>query len=210
MHAAPSVGGVDARFAGTKRATAADATTLGSIESEAGALEVLAAIEAELVRYRELNISEAGTVCVVKPGLFNQIRRLGIASPSSAPSDLGGYNPMFAGVGAAMQLGSSLNYMGCTIVQSNAMPANGDSSRDPNYATPALPSVSGGDAFDADAQGVVALIFQRGAVASIKKQGLKVDSVEDVRRNSHFTVASMFSGGGVLRPELACALYVKA
>ena len=34
-------------------------------------------------------------------------------------------------------------------------------------------------------------------------QGLKVDTVDDVRRNTTFTVASMMGGTGVLRPELA-------
>lgn len=53
---------------------------------------------------------------------------------------------------------------------------------------------------------VKGLIWQRGAVASIAKMGMKVDSVRDVRRNTNFTVASVMRGGGVLRPELAGAL----
>ena len=53
---------------------------------------------------------------------------------------------------------------------------------------------------------VKALIWQRGAVASIQKMGMKVDSVRDVRRNTNFTAASVMRGGGVLRPELAGAL----
>jgi len=53
---------------------------------------------------------------------------------------------------------------------------------------------------------VKGLIWQRGAVASIAKMGMKVDSVRDVRRNTNFTVASVMRGGGVLRPELAGVL----
>ncbi len=57
---------------------------------------------------------------------------------------------------------------------------------------------------------VQGLLWQRGAVASVVKQGLKVDTVDDVRRNTVFTVASMFRGGGVLRPELAATLSATA
>ena len=197
MFEAKNTGVIDTDYAGRSR-TVSTAATAGS---EARALEILAAIEAELVKYRELNVVEAGTVCVVSPADFNAIRRLGIASPTDTPAGgLAGYQPMFAGVSAAMSLQSTLSYMGVTIMQSNVLPADNFSSNDSNYHTPAAPAGSVADP--------VALIFQRGCVASIKKQGLKVDSVEDVRRNTVFTVASMFSGGGVLRPELACAVRV--
>lgn len=53
---------------------------------------------------------------------------------------------------------------------------------------------------------VKALIWQKEAVASLNFQGLKVDTVQDVRRNTTFTVASKMSGGGVLRPELCAAI----
>lgn len=52
---------------------------------------------------------------------------------------------------------------------------------------------------------VQALIWQKEAVASLNLQGMKVDTVADVRRNTQFTVASKMSGGGILRPEL-CAV----
>jgi N-acetylglutamate synthase/N-acetylornithine aminotransferase len=32
--------------------------------------------------------------------------------------------------------------------------------------------------------------------------GMKVDTVQDVRRNTQFTVASMMKGTGILRPEM--------
>ena len=40
----------------------------------------------------------------------------------------------------------------------------------------------------------------------MKLQGLKVDTVDDIRRGSVFTVASMLSGTGVLRPECAAVI----
>lgn len=49
-------------------------------------------------------------------------------------------------------------------------------------------------------------MWQRGCVASLSLQGVKVDTVDDVRRNTTFTVASMMAGSGVLRPECACAI----
>jgi len=53
---------------------------------------------------------------------------------------------------------------------------------------------------------VKALIWQRDAVASLSLQGMKVDTIRDVRRNTQFTVASVMRGGGVLRPELCAAV----
>lgn len=53
---------------------------------------------------------------------------------------------------------------------------------------------------------VKALIWQKSAVCSLRLQGLKVESVKDVRRGTFFTVSSMMSGAGVLRPEL-CGVF---
>ena len=67
----------------------------------------------------------------------------------------------------------------------------------------------GGDGADAGAiimNPVKALIWQKDAVASLSLQGMKVDTIQDVRRNTNFTVASRMSGGGVLRPELCAAI----
>ena len=62
----------------------------------------------------------------------------------------------------------------------------------------------------ADGVDVRAIIWQSGAVASIQKTGLKVDTVDDVRRNTTFTVASMLSGTGILKPECASVVCGKA
>jgi hypothetical protein len=55
-------------------------------------------------------------------------------------------------------------------------------------------------------EGVRAVMFTPEAVGAIRLQGLKVDTVDDVRRNTTFTVASMMSGTGVLRPECAAVI----
>lgn len=52
---------------------------------------------------------------------------------------------------------------------------------------------------------IKALIWQRSAVCSLRLQGMKVESVKDVRRGTYFTVSSIMAGAGILRPEL-CAV----
>lgn len=165
-------------------------------DNETGALAILSAIEAELVKYRELDIPEGALMVAVTPAMFNEIRRLGIAEATvgSKPSGLGNNQnaPYYGTVGGGVSVPGfegSLNYMGAMIVATNHLPSTDFTTGDANYQV--------------DGRFVKALMFQRSAVASVKKQGLKVDSVEDVRRNTVFTVASMYSGGGILRPELA-------
>ena len=70
--------------------------------------------------------------------------------------------------------------------------------------------------FDADGTGVVeatdtfapvkALIWQKSAVCSLRLQGMKVETVKDVRRGTFFTVSSIMAGAGILRPELCGAI----
>lgn len=53
---------------------------------------------------------------------------------------------------------------------------------------------------------VKAIIWQKSAVCSLRLQGMKVESVKDVRRGTYFTVSSIMSGAGILRPELCGAI----
>ena len=53
---------------------------------------------------------------------------------------------------------------------------------------------------------VKALIWQRSAVCSLRLQGMKVETVKDVRRGTFFTVSSIMAGAGILRPELCGAI----
>jgi len=53
---------------------------------------------------------------------------------------------------------------------------------------------------------IKALIWQRNAVCSLRLQGMKVETVKDVRRGTYFTVSSIMGGAGVLRPELCAAI----
>jgi hypothetical protein len=53
---------------------------------------------------------------------------------------------------------------------------------------------------------VKALIWQKSAVCSLRLQGMKVETVKDVRRGTFFTVSSIMAGAGILRPELVGAI----
>lgn len=63
-------------------------------------------------------------------------------------------------------------------------------------------NVDAGDTFSP----IKALIWQKSAVCSLRLQGMKVETVKDVRRGTFFTVASIMGGAGILRPELCGAI----
>ena len=197
-----------------------------------GALALLAAIEDFMVHLQKINASTDGVYCAVTPQTFHDIRALGVARDTG---DLGGGagRPFFGGVADAGGLGTgltnamaalsdSLEYMSCRIIKTNHLP-NFD-------AKPAAPGTAYNEnvigearynldftlgqtlaTFDkvnaAGTLGVKALLWQAKSVASLSLQGMKVDTVEDIRRNTNFTVASMMAGTGVLRPECCAVCY---
>jgi hypothetical protein len=83
----------------------------------------------------------------------------------------------------------------------------GDAKYDFNWARSTGPVVTDGlvDAVDV-IQPVKALIWQKSAVCSLRLQGMKVETVKDVRRGTFFTVSSIMAGAGILRPELCGAI----
>ena len=190
-----------------------------------GALALLECIEDFMVHLQEINAPTTGVFCAVTPAVFHDIRALGVARSASELSG-GAGRPLFGGVADAGGLGAGLNdgmmaiadsleYMGCRIVKTNHLPnfdaglsttvsgvtdkrnSIGEDRYNLNFSSTVRSSG------DADGIGVGALIWQAGCVASINKTGLKVDTVDDVRRNTVFTVASMMAGTGVIKPELA-------
>jgi hypothetical protein len=168
------------------------------------ALDALKACEDFMVYLQTINAPTDGVYLAVEPRAFQDIRALGVARQHSETINM---QPMFAGVAAAGGLGAqltqgmnnltdSLEYMGVRIIKSNHLPvANistgiGESRYNLNFGN----------------AGICGLLFQKNAVAALKLQGLKVDTVDDIRRNTTFTVASMMAGTGVLRPECAAVL----
>jgi len=187
----------------------------GLDDDEVAALEVLATIEDFIVDCQENSVPVGPTYCAVSPRLFQQIRRLGVADAANEAVNM---QPMFGGVAAAGGLGApftqgmnslsdSLRYMGVTIVKSNHIPNKDYKTDDAASIGEARYDVTGqvstAIAVDTVGAGVRALIWMPECVASLRKTGLVVDTEDDIRRNTTFTVASMMSGTGILKPELA-------
>jgi hypothetical protein len=182
--------------------------------TETTAVRILKAIEDYFVFMQEHDYPTNNVYCVVTPKVFQTIRGLGITRAGDVPATTSsGTNftkyPMFAGssemgmLGAPLGMGmnalsDSLEYMGCKIIKSNHLPNNKD------YAT----NVIGSRKYNLNSTyfDVFGFIFQPEAIAGLSLMGMKVDTVQDVRRNTQFTVASMMKGTGVIRPELVQAL----
>ena len=181
---------------GLSTATAANRTD--------AALKLLEKIEEFQIRLQEVDAPTEGVYCAVTPRTFQDIRALGVARDSS---DLAGGagRPFFGGVADAGGLGAGLGqgmfnladrleYQGCTIVKTNHLPTtnlmnNKIGEKRYNRSFHVVPTK--------------AIIWQQACVASLRLTGLKVDQVDDIRRNTVFTVASMMGGTGVLKPEHA-------
>lgn len=169
------------------------------------ALAALKACEDFVVYLQTINAPADGVYLAVEPRAFQDIRALGVARQDS-PTTAANMQPMFGGVAMAGGLGAaltqglnkitdSLEYMGVKIIKSNHLPTSNFSGIGENRY-----NLTFGNA------GICGLLFQKSAVAALKLQGLKVDTVDDIRRNTTFTVASMMAGTGVLRPECAAVL----
>jgi len=207
--------------------TAADADP--ATASENGCLQLLAGIEDYLVKCQENDIPIGQVYCVVTPKVFQVIRALGIPRSTTtyafnsttglqtgANTATGIANnftnyPLFGGgsenggLGAPLAVGmnmmtDSLDYMGVKIVKSNHLPKT-------NLNASATTKI-GGSKYNLNASEIKlwGIIFQTEAVAGLSLMGMKVDTVQDVRRNTQFTVASMMKGTGVIRPELCRAV----
>lgn len=182
--------------------------------TETNALKILEAIENYMVFMQSNDYPTDRVICAVPPKVFQVIRGLGLTRSADVALTTAGGNftklPMFGGSGeygglgapytmGMNSLGDSLQYMGCTIIKSNHLPVA------KNYASAAIGSTKYN--LDFSEFNVFGVIFQPEAVAGLSLMGMKVDTVQDVRRNTQFTVASMMKGTGVLRPEL-CQLLV--
>ena len=195
-----------------------------SSATEVTALKVLETIEDYLVKCQENDVQVTNVYCVVTPKVFQVIRGLGLtrsadlyntlAAAGAANSNPAGTNftknPMFGGsdeyggLGAPYTMGmnamtDSLDYMGVKIIKSNHLPKT-------NLHTSG--NEIGSAKYNLNCSGINlhGIIFQPEAIAGLSLQGMKVDTVADVRRNTQFTVASMMKGTGLIRPELCRAI----
>jgi hypothetical protein len=177
--------------------------------TEAQALKVLEGIEDYVVKCQENDVAVNNVHCVVTPKVFQVIRALGITKSSDTtvaftkvPMFTGAQE--FGGAGAPISMGmnamtDSLEYMGVKIVKSNHLPKTNLS---------ASGSEIGAAKYNLNCSAIAlqGIIFQPEAIAGLSLQGMKVDTVADVRRNTQFTVASMLKGTGLIRPELCRAI----
>jgi hypothetical protein len=192
------------------------------------ALVVLQEIENYLVTCQENDIPVENVYCAVRPKVFQVIRALGIPRTPTVNSNSAYVNyPLFGaseevgGLGAPLAMGmnslmDSLDYMGVKIIKTNHLPginhnidANniGGAKYNLNCAETAFAGGAGSAAAGLQsAFSFYGIIFQTQAIAGLSLMGMKVDTVQDVRRNTQFTVASMMKGTGVIRPELCRAL----
>jgi len=190
-------------------------STATSTQRTDAALAALKAIEDFFIYLQEINAPTDGVVLAVTPRAFQDIRALGVARSYNelygtmvSGTGNGPARPFFGGVAEAGGLGAqlpvgmngmtdSLEYMGARIIKSSHLPTADYSSSNIGEARYNLNFAGAG---------IKAVIFQKSCVGSLSLMGMKVDTVDDVRRNTTFTVASMMKGCGVLRPECSAVL----
>lgn len=182
------------------------------------ALKLLSYIEEYMVHLQEVNVDTRDVYVAVNPRTFHSIRTLGIAR---ARTDMyaGGNTPMFVGNASVGGLGTglangmtdiqdTLEYFGAKIIKTNHLQLKNVVAGTVLSGSATVESQIGDAKYDFNwyDNDVKALIWQRQAVCSLRLQGMKVESIKDVRRGTNFTVASIMGGAGILRPELCSAL----
>ena len=174
-----------------------------SAADDSVALKILKAIEDYYVFMQENDFPVDNVYCVVTPKVFQVIRALGITRAGDTNAfekvPLFGTGSEYGGIGAPLSMGMNmmtdmLTYMGCKILKSNHLPKTQLAIGAAKYN------------LNCSAINLHGFIFQPEAIAGLSLMGMKVDTVQDVRRNTQFTVASMQKGTGILRPELCQAL----
>ena len=203
------------------------ATGAAADDRSTGALSALEAVEKYIVFLQENNIPYDQLYMAISPQCFMDIRSLGVARVA-ADMDTGGRQAYFGGntnggnatglgdhyTNGYRQIHDSLEYMGCTIVKTNhgsdqlRNTDGGNTLGEDKYNLDFAADLAGSDTTGL-INGVRALMWTPEAIAGIRLQGLKVDTVDDVRRNTTFSVASMMSGTGVLKPECAAIIHTR-
>ncbi len=203
-------------------------TVLASACTDTEGLKVLSEIENYTVVCQENDVPINNVFCVVTPKVFQIIRSLGIPRTPTINSNSAFINtPLFTGApeygtGYGIHTGlnammDTLEYMGVKICKSNHIPktdlnvtANniGSLKYNLNCAATGFTAASTYTALSSSSSyfSIYGIIFQAEALAALSLMGMKVDTVQDVRRNTQFTVASMMKGTGILKPEMVKVL----
>ena len=178
------------------------ASTLGVAITDIHGLDILQGIEDYLVTCQENDVAVGNVYCAVTPKVFQVIRALGIprAIDKFTNLPLFGASSEVGGLGAPLAQGmnmmtDTLDYMGVKIVKTNHIPKI-------NHASAGNEIGSSKYNLSCQAFNTYAVIFQSESIAGLSLMGMKVDTVQDVRRNTQFTVGSMLKGTGILKPEM--------
>ena len=164
--------------------------------TETVALAILQAVENYLVFMQENDYPVQSVFCAVPPKVFQVIRALGI--PRAMTNNINLSQGVIVGpdmTSGMNMLTDSLDYMGVKIIKTNHIPRTTLTVGQAKYN------------LTCGTVNIFGIIFQKEAVAGLSLMGMKVDSIQDIRRNTQFTVASMLKGTGILRPEL-CQIMV--
>lgn len=147
----------------------------------------------------ETDVPKDGRYAVISPA---QMRLLFTDGAGAITSSLQWINRDFAGGGSTGEFGSGRvpSLAGFTLVESNHVLTATDASTDNQYAAGAANDYT---YTHVPAELIVATVFQRDAVATVKLADLSVESEYMINYQGDLLVAKMCLGHGILRPECA-------
>ena len=160
-------------------------TQITDADANTNATSLIASIFECAQALDEKDVPSEDRFCVVKPDIYYQI----VQNDKILNRDFG------ANGNGVYSDGTVIKVAGINIVKSNtAVTAYADNSS----------AVSGtNNTYNVDAQHVVATVFHKSAIGTVKLMDLGMESEYDLRRQGSLMVAKMALGHGILRPESA-------
>ena len=160
-------------------------TQITDADANTNATSLIASIFECAQALDENDVPSEDRFCVVKPDIYYQI----VQNDKILNRDFG------ANGNGVYSDGTVIKVAGINIVKSNtAVTAYADNSS----------AVSGtNNTYNVDAQYVVATVFHKSAIGTVKLMDLGMESEYDLRRQGSLMVAKMALGHGILRPESA-------
>ena len=160
-------------------------TEITDADANTNATSLIASIFECAQALDEKDVPSEDRFCVVKPDIYYQI----VQNDKILNRDFG------ANGNGVYSDGTVIKVAGINIVKSNtAVTAYADNSS----------AVSGtNNTYNVDAQYVVATVFHKSAIGTVKLMDLGMESEYDLRRQGSLMVAKMALGHGILRPESA-------
>ena len=160
-------------------------TQITDADANTNATSLIASIFECAQALDEKDVPSEDRFCVVKPDIYYQI----VQNDKILNRDFG------ANGNGVYSDGTVIKVAGINIVKSNtAVTAFADNSS----------AVSGtNNTYNVDAQHVVATVFHKSAIGTVKLMDLGMESEYDIRRQGTLMVGKMALGSGIIRPESA-------